>query len=643
MKRRFQEYKARYLAARAFSFPVTTLALATGLLTLWKLERVARSEYYAEIPLSMSKNLSNFFFGVLDPAGTVTLDKIPGSYWVPAIFVKIFGFSTWAITAPNALAAVALVVVVSLTGRRLFGDTTGIFAGVVTATTPILIAVSRSNQPQTFFLLTLAIAGFYSVKALQEESRKHLIIAGAYIALAFHTYMLEAWALWPALIAAWFFTTGSVMKKVKDLLIAGLTSLALSLTWILIVWFIPASHRPYIGGTYHNNPFEMVFGYNGLGRFSQTTNALSDASADPVFRSFTPPFGGKSGWGRLFNIEVAGQIAWLIPAAAVGLVLLFILKYKKALTVFLAMWLTTFFAMFSLVAGIHQFYTSSLAMPIALTISLAVGEALVQKKHIYIVVLLNIAGLTAIFFASRYSPYKSYMPYIQGALVVLAVLLIFIDRGKVVRVLTPIATIAALVLTPAAWAIDARNHSNSINPVAGDGSAEMSRGHFPQGIGPKKMHFPQGIGGQRPPRFNGQPPKGIFGRGGFGSGFGQEDNSATIKYLKANRKSAKYLLVTFGAQTAASYITATGDNVMPVGGFDGSDPTPTLSKFKSLVKAGDIRYVLVAGNDQPGGGMGQSAPTDTTSARISRWVKANCEVDSAAPVTDLYLCSILPK
>lgn len=668
MRKRLISWRSRYLAEKSFTIPLTALVISTALMTMWKLKDVTRSEYYAEIPMSMSKSMSNFFFGVLDPSGTVTLDKIPGSYWVPAIFVKIFGFSTWAITAPNALATVAFVVVVALTGRRIFNDTTGIIAGAVAAFTPIVIAVSRSNQPQSFFLLTLSLAGFYSVKAIQDESRKHLVIAGAYIALAFHTYMLEAWALWPALIVAWFFTTGSFGKKVKDLFVAGVTSLALSLTWILIVWLIPASHRPYIGGTYHNNPFEMVFGYNGLGRFSQTSHALSSATDDPTFRSFTPPFGGHAGWGRLFNVEVSGQIAWLIPAAAIGVAILFILKFKKSLSIFLGLWLITFFAMFSMVAGIHQFYTSSLAIPIALTLATAVSEALIQKKHIHIVVLLNVAGLSALFFGAKYSQYKSAFPFIQGALVVLAVLLIFIEHGRVVKYVTPIATIAALVFTPAAWSIDVRNHSNSINPVAGDGSAEMSRGQFPRGIGPNSKRFPGGIGGvrgnfqpgqrqqfngQRPPQFNGglngQHPQGNFQpRGNFGGGFGQQDNSSTIKYLIANRKGARYLLVTFGAQSAASYITATGENVMPIGGFDGSDPTPTLTKFKSLVASGEIRYVLMGSSEGRGGmaagmggGMVQNEPTNTTSAKIQRWVKSNCQSDPNAPDSNLYLCSTL--
>jgi hypothetical protein len=56
----------------------------------------------------------------------------------------------------------------------------------------------------------------------------------------------------------------------------------LSLSWIIAVSLVPASDRPYIGSTLTNNPWEMVFGYNGLGRFGDTT---ADTTA---YRSFTP-------------------------------------------------------------------------------------------------------------------------------------------------------------------------------------------------------------------------------------------------------------------------------------------------------------------------------------------------------------------
>ena len=57
--------------------------------------------------------------------------------------------------------------------------------------------------------------------------------------------------------------------------------------------------------------------------------------------------------------------------------------------------------------------------------------------------------------------------------------------------------------------------------------------------------------------------------------------------------------------------------VMAVGGFNGSDPSPTLEQFQQYVEDGDIHY-LVAGGGM-GGGMGGSG----SSSQITTWVQAN--------------------
>lgn len=658
-------YRVTYwgLFKNNYHFGLMLLAIFTSFTTFMGLGQVQRSEYYASIAMSMSKNLGNFFFGAIDPAGTVTLDKIPGSYWVAAIFVKVFGFSTWSIIAPNAIATVVLVVVVAMIGKRLFGTTAALIAGAIVSTTPIVIAVARANQPQSMFLLALSISVFWAIKALDSLRRRDLVIAGAFIALAFHTYMLVAWALWPALIIAWLFTRQSFRKKVVDLLIAGTTSLLLSLTWILIVWAVPAAHRPYIGGTYHDNPFEMVFGYNGLGRFSSTTSALSSTADDPNFRSFTPPFGGSAGLGRIFSEAVAGQIAWLIPSAVLSFVLLLIMRKKTSITIFLSLWFATLFAMFSLVSGIHQFYTSSLAIPVALLISGAVTESLKEQKRIFTVALISTAAISALLFSGIYPDYMNWVAILQAVLAGFTIILVIMRLRNKVVIGAFVAT--SLVAAPASWAIDARNFTNSINPIAGN--VISMGGGMPNGLAKQGGNFSPQKNGVRPnfdPRMQGAPPKGMTGfdpnerpgkLGGQGfpspangqvlpkmadttdkqkgaGNFGQQDVSTTVSYLQANRHGAKFLLVTFGAQSAAAYITATGDNILPIGGFDGQDPTPTLSAFKKMVTAGEVRYVLLNSEGGMGGGF-------KANSEIKTWVSANCTQDSASPVTSLYICS----
>ena len=83
--------------------------------------------------------------------------------------------------------------------------------------------------------------------------------------------------------------------------------------WVAIVALWPAASRPYIGGSQDNSILELTLGYNGFGRL--TGNEVGSVGGGG---------GGNGGgmWGatglfRLFNSEIGGQIAWLIPAALV--------------------------------------------------------------------------------------------------------------------------------------------------------------------------------------------------------------------------------------------------------------------------------------------------------------------------------------
>jgi len=659
---------------------LTLLGLAAAFITLWGLQLGQRSEYYAAIALSMSQNLSNFFFGSFDPAGTVTLDKIPGSYWLPAVFVRLFGFSTWSVNAPNALATVAAVLIVAVTAKRLFSPTAGLLAGAAVAATPIVAAVARSNQPESFFVLALALVAWAATKAVQRASLGWLVAAGALVALAFQMYMLEAWAVWPALAAAYLCTRQRWLTKLWHLAVAGVVSLALSLAWIVVVWLVPASSRPYVGGTIGNDPFEMVFGYNGLGRFSAT----SDSTA---YRSFTPPFSGSAGVFRLFNEQVAAQIAWLIPVALVSIVVLWMLKRDRAVTVFLGGWLITFLAMFSVVAGMHQFYTASLAIPMALLVGLAFARANAERMLWAQLVLLLSAAAGAVLIGLYQPGYLYGFVIAQAVVAVLTgVVLVVLHRRHARPAGWRMAGIgvlvgASLLLTPAAWAVDTMNHPSSINPIAG---ASSGLGAFGGGGGrgggaggPGGAAGNSGPGGVAPgagapgaapgggTAASGAAPAGAAAGGmpgrrggsrdgggttGAGSGAaptsvgGASGDDALLAYLEANRGSAAYLVATFGAQTAAGLITASdGGSVLPIGGFSSQDPVPTLEAFQKLVADGGLRYVLAESGSGGGGGFGSGGAASGTSAssQIQSWVTAECTLvsDASLSTTGLYDCA----
>ncbi|CAM5687516.1 Glycosyl transferase OS=Streptomyces fumanus OX=67302 GN=GCM10018772_13780 PE=4 SV=1 [Streptomyces fumanus] len=67
---------------------------------------------------------------------------------------------------------------------------------------------------------------------------------------------------------------------------------------------------------------------------------------------------------------------------------------------------------------------------------------------------------------------------------------------------------------------------------------------------------------------------------------------------------------------------------MAIGGFNGTDPSPTLAQFKKYVAEGKIHYFVSGGM---GGGMGGSGTS--TSAQITSWVEANFTEVTAGSAT----------
>jgi len=630
---------------------LAVLVAAAGLVALWGLQHGQRSEYYAAVALSMSEGWRNWLFGALDPGGTISLDKIPGSFWIPALFVRAFGFSTWSVNAPNALATVGAAVITAVAARRLVAACSagahgvaaivaGLLAGFLAAATPIAMAVGRSNQPESFFVLACSLVAWTGVNAVLRRSFGWLVAVGACIALAFQAYMLEAWAAWPALGVAWLLTAGRSGRawwaRGWRLLVAGATSAALSVAWIVVVTLTPAADRPYVGGTYTNSAWEMVFGYNGLGRFSAT-------SASEAYRSFDPPFSGSPGLLRLFNEQVGGQIAWLIPAALVAVIALWTMRRGRTAVVWIGGWLVTLLAMFSAVEGMHQFYTAVIAIPIAILVAAAWARAQELGRLWPRLALLLTAATTAVGLALRTPDYLPWAPIVQLVLAVATAAVITI--GWIARrraaggrsaarwaggAWLAIPALLALALTPAAWTLDTVRRPSSLNPVAGDGTAVSG---VPGGGG--------WTGGR-------------FSSADFGASpaFGAAGEPRILEYVEANRGDAAILLATFGAQSAASFITSSGgEPVVPIGGFSGSDPSPTLAQVEAWVASGRLRYVLVSG--APGGagsgfaaafgtgrppGLGGGPATtseDGVPAQIREWVVRSC---ATTPITDLYRC-----
>ncbi len=137
----------------------------------------------------------------------------------------------------------------------------------------------------------------------------------------------------------------------------------------------------------------------------------------------------------------------------------------------------------------------------------------------------------------------------------------------------------------------------------------------------------QGQGQRQGQGQNGRPgllPGGGMGEGGRrGGGMGglldgQQVDAKTEAKLEKNADDYTWAAAAIGSQNAASYQLATQKPVMAIGGFNGSDPSPTLAQFKEYVKQGKIHYFISSGTGMgggPGGGRG-------TSSQITSWIEA---------------------
>ena len=129
-----------------------------GLSYAWALGRDPLEPYYAAAVRSMSMSWHNFIFGAFDPAGTITLDKLPGAFWVQALAVRAFGVHTWVIVLPQAIEGVLTVLVLYRAVQRLAGPAAGLIAAAVLVVSPATVALNRGNISDSLMILLLVLA-----------------------------------------------------------------------------------------------------------------------------------------------------------------------------------------------------------------------------------------------------------------------------------------------------------------------------------------------------------------------------------------------------------------------------------------------------------------------------------------------------
>lgn len=619
---------------------------------------------------------------------------------VMGLSCRVLGYGTWQMMAPMIVAALATIWILHSGVKRVFGHAAAAVAALVLALTPITVAINRDNNPDTLLVFLMVAGAALALRATRDGRLLPLLGSAACFGLAFNTKMLQGYIALPAVFVVYLYAARPAMvKRIVNLCLATVVLAVSSFWWAAAVSLVPASERPYIGGSTDGTAWNLIMGYNGLGRILGGEGNGGGGGGGG--------FSGTAGLGRMFNDILGGQISWLIPFAGIALVGGLVLCGRaprtdptRAALLLWGGWTLLHYLTFALAEGtMHPYYTTALAPGIA---ALCGGGGVLllrafRSDRRWVWVLPLALGVTAIWAAvllRRASGWNTWLWPAVLAVMALDVVGLFVFRsgssGLRLRLsaVSVAAAVVAAVAGPAAyaWSVPSSGADGGMggtNPTAGPttgsgfggpgggggrgfpggaGGGELPSGGARQGAGEQPGSgarqggnaqaggdfpgggFPGGgvpsggassggvssggQSGQAPGGAGGSgdtPPTGTgtdsggggMGRGGMGGGGA---SSELIAYLKKHQDGAKWLLAVSSSQSAAQLILSSGEPVISMWGWSGSDKAMTLAKLKELVKKGELHYVQLGGG--MGGGMGGGPGGGSTlSSEVTAWVR----------------------
>ena len=539
------------------------------------------NSYYATAAQAASVNWTAWLFGSLDAANFMSVDKPPVSTMIMGLFGRVFGFSSWSMLVPHALAGVTTVALVYAAVRRWYGVKSALIAGAVMALTPVAVLMFRFNNPDSFLTLFLTASAYAFLRTF--DSKKPVLwlsAAGLLAGFAFNTKMLQGLLVLPVMAVLYIACAKpAVMTRVRYLGVAGIATVASTFWWSVLVWLTPAAYRPWVGSTNNNDIWSLIFGYNGFGRlFGGRGGVPGSAGGGPGGVGF----GGETGVLRIFNESFGPNIAWLIPAALIGGGLVIWLlrraprdnKERAGVLLWLG-WLFIHIVVFSMTSGtIHPYYVVAMAPAVAALVGIGVlyiWKAYTRRTHVWWIVPLTIATttITSVIMLGYRNDWTILMWIVGVAGVAatgIAVILPPRISMRLRRMMLACAVISAGA-APIAYSISTvmAAHSGSI-PTAEPNASAMNNTNNEAASA----------------------------------------EAALVKFLLANQQGAMWIAAVDSANTSAPIQLSTKQPVMAIGGFNGSDSALTLQSFKRLVATGKVRYYVVDSRSRGGGPGGNS-------------------------------------
>jgi 4-amino-4-deoxy-L-arabinose transferase-like glycosyltransferase len=582
---------------------VGALLIVTAAMYLWNLSASRwANAFYSAAAQAGGTNWTAMLFGSSDAGNAITVDKTPAALWIMDVSVRLFGLNPWSVLVPQALEGVAGVALVYAAVRRVSGPSGALLAGAIFALTPVAALMFRFNNPDALLVLML-VAGAYCVqraceggssRGAREErwSRWWLVAAGVAVGFGFLAKMLQAFLVLPAFGAAYLLAAHAPLRTRGRRLVEAAVALVVAGGWyLLLVELWPAASRPYTGGSQHNSIVELALGYNGLGRITgHETGGLGNLNFD-------------AGWGRLFGTGMGACIGWLLPAAVVCLGAGLVLTRRaprtdptRAALIVWGGWLVVTAGVFSFASGIlHPYYTVALAPAIAACIGIGATALWRNRADVRAAATMSTTVVvTVILAAVMLSRHHDWLPGLRLAVAVggvgAAVLLLVVARLPR-RLATAAASIAvaACLAAPTAFTLAtvATPHIGAVPSVG--------PGHGPGG------------------------PAGFLG----GLLDAPESGPALTRLLADHAERYQWAAAVVGSTNAAGYQLASGAPVLALGGFNGTDPAPTLAEFQRLVADAKIHYYIHAKVGFGGGGHQRLGSGSHDAADIADWVESH--------------------
>jgi 4-amino-4-deoxy-L-arabinose transferase-like glycosyltransferase len=556
---------------------VAALLFLTGALYMWGLSHNGYANgYYAAAVQAGTHSWKAFLFGSLDAANYITVDKPPASLWLMELSSRVFGFSSFSMLLPQALAGIGAVALLYATVKRWFGRPAALLSGLILALTPVAALMFRFNNPDALLVLLLVASAYALTRALEAGSSKWLALVGCLLGFAFLTKELQAFLVLPAFALVYLVAAPvPLRKRARQLMLAGGALIVSAGWWVALVELWPASARPYIGGSTNNSLLQLILGYNGLDRISSGSGGPGGG------------FSGSAGPLRLFNSIVGGQVSWLLPAAALALAVGAVWTVRRprtdrtrAAVVLWGGWLLGSAAVYSFMTGvIHPYYTNTLAPAIAVPVG--VGTVALWRRRrrlgarLLLAAILLVTAGWAFLLLDRTPTWHPWLRYavLVGALVAAAGICAGERLKETIRPAAATVGLLAALAGPAAYTLSTVASAKA-GSTPSAGPALTSTAGFP----------------------------GVGARGDLTT------SHALATLLKQTSSHYTWAAATSSAQIAASLELATGRSVMAIGGFSGRDPAITLARFKQLVAEGKIHY-YVAGGGPDRGAPGRGAPS----------------------------------